>query len=69
MKTIGRETLQMSIKKNEQIFPECIFEEMFYIVAWNYNTNRNLGNCVGKSRVICTSQLAGGHLLKMVKYW
>ena len=41
----------MSIKKNEEIFPECIFEEMFYIVAWNCNTNRNVGKTCRK--ILC----------------
>ena len=34
--------------------------------AWSYNTNRIH---VKKSIVICTTQLAGGLLLKMLKYF
>ena len=34
--------------------------EIFSIISWNYNTKR-------KSRVMCSTQLAGGLLLKKAK--
>ena len=55
----------MSIKRNEEIFPECIFEEIFYIVGWKNNKNRNVWKYVRKSCVTDTTQIAGGHLLKL----
>ena len=35
-----------------------------FVILWNYNTNRNR-----KSPVICATQLAGGSLLKKLKYF
>ena len=35
-----------------------------FVILWNYNTNGNR-----KSPVICATQLAGGSLLKKLKYF
>ena len=35
-------------------------------MSWNYNTNRNN---LRKSHAICATRLAGGLLLKMLKYF
>ena len=40
---------------------------LHYFIPWNYNTNRN--NMLKKSLAICATQLAGGLLLKKLKYF
>ena len=51
--------LQISLKANQSHLPKSI-------LTWNYNTNRNN---IRKSLVICGTQLAGGLLLKMLKFF
>ena len=43
------------------------FSWLSNVIPWNYNANRN--SHVRKSLVICATQLAGGLLLKMLKYF
>ena len=43
------------------------FSWLSNVIPWNYNANRN--NHVRKALVICATQLAGGLLLKMLKYF